>query len=186
MPACGALILTRYCSFYWTVGLHRFWEVRLINSPSKDSNSFTSVLPDRCKTTSQSSCAVESPHPLNRATIPVFQCHYPPCQYIALSSWDMEDRLFPPSLIKPYCRLCSRIAFQPSNNMWEKISIMFICLTRQMAALHLYKSWNCVWFSAWRKRQSLAYWSSYCVIYETGEGNSLQAWNTWSPRSSHH
>lgn len=43
----------------------------LIDSSSKDSNSFTSVLPDRCKTTSQSICVVEAPSP---PTGQLFQC----------------------------------------------------------------------------------------------------------------
>lgn len=91
--------LTRSCSFYWSVGLNRLWEV-ILSIPLQKAAA-ASVFPASCITCAQSIRVVEALHPSNWATIPVFHCHYPPCQYIVPSSQDREDRLFPPSLLKP-------------------------------------------------------------------------------------
>lgn len=45
------------------------------------------------------------------ATLPVLHWHHPACQCIVLSSQNMEDRLFPPSLSKPLYWFCNRLPF---------------------------------------------------------------------------
>lgn len=152
----GSLVLAKSSSLYWNVGLNRFrgsypnqssrrqaqLHCQLYNLFPNDLRGRGSALP---KLSNYSSVS------LSLSTLSAYCPVQPGYGEQIISS------LFPQALVS----VLWQISFQLSNNVWEEISIMFICLTRPMTTLHLHRSWNWMWSSAWRKRCTLSY-SSFC------------------------
>lgn len=179
-----ALILTRSWNVYWPVGFNRLWEVIPINPLPKGRVCFTIVHPASCTTCSQSIQVMESLHLW--ATLPVFHWHHPACQCIVLYSQKMEDRLFPPSLLKPLYWFCNRLPFSfPKTCMKRSPQCSSVLHGKWLLCICINHVTRCDLLS--EKEDAVYHIEVSIVLFMRmlKAIDSLQTWNTWSSKNFH-